>query len=638
VSAVSGIINLDHRPVCAEELSSMAMPMLHRGPDGSAVWIEGAAGLGHLMLHTTMESLTETLPYKDPASSRVITADARLDNRSDLINKLQLQPGRAANLADSQLLLEAFNCWGDRCVEHLLGDFAFAIWDPAVKRLFCARDHFGKRPFYFYCSDHVFAFGSTVLAVANAPRVPKRINQDRVADFLVSELEGINNTVSFVKNVYRLPPANLGILENGQFRQHRYWQLDPEKEIRFRSDAEYADGLEEVLTAAVRANIRSHLPVAGMLSGGVDSSTVCAISRKLIREGKSGELITISGTSEIEDQCVESACIRKMQASLETRSISLKPSDIDNCIQALHEILAIAEDPFDFASTMNQMIYLTARQLGTRVVLDGLDGGGVAGLSTMYPSSLFRKGDIATAMKEIMGMRKHFYRVDHSFLKLIVQAARPAVTPDFLRRWKHNNWVGSRFDPIVRNSMISDQLAQRTQLAKRVREYRGQGGVELETDLRRLHVDRLEVPYLTAGIERYNRLAAIAGVEARSPLLDKRVVEFCLAMPWQQKWRDGWSKFALRFVLQRFAPFEIAWRPGWAEVGFPFWDYWQLRAPVAGIADLGKILETIAALNLMSKEFLVNQQSELSNFIPSERFVHVASLLNWAEETKLSWS
>jgi asparagine synthase (glutamine-hydrolysing) len=638
MSGMTGIFNLDGRPVALDDLSAMAEPMRHRGLDGQSRWIDGSAGLGHLMLHTTTESLTETLPYRDPASSLVITADARLDNRSELINKLQLEPGLARTLADSQLLLAAFKRWGDSCVEHLLGDFAFAIWDPHAQRLFCARDHMGKRPFYFYSSEFVFAFGSTVLSVANAPRVPRVINQARVADFLVSELEGINNTTSFVKNVYRLPPAHLGFLQNGKFQQRRYWQLDPEREVRLNSDADYVDALEEMLTHAVSACMRSHLPVAGMLSGGVDSSTICALAGKLSRDNRPAEFVTLSGVSDDDPQCIETSYIRKMQNQLGLRSISLNPSDSREFLDELIRVEGIAEDPFDLGWTMHQMIYLYTRQHFGNVVLDGLDGDGVAGISTMYPSCLIRSGQFSTALQEIRGMSRHYYCGRISIPRLALQVIRPVLTPDFLRRWKHRWWVGSRFDPIIKDAQLSRAFVQKTRLPERVREYRGQSGISFKTDLRALHIDRLEVPYLTAGIERYNRLAASCGVEARAPLLDKRVVEFCVAMPWQQMWRGGQSKYALRSVLQRHVDHEIAWRTGWEAINWKFRDNRLGKTLPEDQRYLQQNFPLIDSLGLLQTGFRRRRQQTPQNFPETERFAGLLGLLRWSDKCELSWN
>ena len=127
----------------------------HRGPDGSNTWCEGPVAFGHQMLMTTPESLNENLPFHDEKAGLAITADARIDNRKELSKHLDIEDNE--NLADSYFILKAYEKWGENCPEKLLGDFAFAIWDSNKEQLFCARDHMGVKPFYYYLSDEPFS-------------------------------------------------------------------------------------------------------------------------------------------------------------------------------------------------------------------------------------------------------------------------------------------------------------------------------------------------------------------------------------------------------------------------------------------------------------------------------------------------
>ncbi|NND58418.1 MAG: asparagine synthetase B, partial [Xanthomonadales bacterium] len=146
MSGIFGIIRRDGGTVSSEELERLGVAMAHRGPDGKDFWLEGYAGLGQLMLRSTPESADEKLPWQDTESGLVITADARIDNREELLGKLS---GLNSLLPDSQLILEAFKLWGEACVDHLLGDYAFAIWDLRNRRLFCVRDRMGGGSFCY---------------------------------------------------------------------------------------------------------------------------------------------------------------------------------------------------------------------------------------------------------------------------------------------------------------------------------------------------------------------------------------------------------------------------------------------------------------------------------------------------------
>ena len=147
MSGFVGILNLDGAPVDRELLERMTKALAFRGPDEQRIWCGENAGLGHAMLRTTRESLHERQPFQSAMGSWII-ADARVDARAELINKLNADPSGNRNVSlatpDVELILAAYERWGDACVDHLLGDFAFAIWDARERRLFCARDQIGR--------------------------------------------------------------------------------------------------------------------------------------------------------------------------------------------------------------------------------------------------------------------------------------------------------------------------------------------------------------------------------------------------------------------------------------------------------------------------------------------------------------
>lgn len=201
--------------------------LAHRGPDGAAAWLEGSAGLAHCRLRTTPESLDERLPLTGAGGSLVLTADARLDNRTDLAAALGCEPATT----DAELLLAAYLRWGPQAPEYLLGDFAFAIWDAQRQRLFCARDHLGVKPFYYHHNPgRLFCFASEIKALLALPQVPAELNEVRVADYLLPMLE--DQEITFYRQIVRLPPAHRMTVTRRGACLERYWALDPEREIR----------------------------------------------------------------------------------------------------------------------------------------------------------------------------------------------------------------------------------------------------------------------------------------------------------------------------------------------------------------------------------------------------------------------
>jgi len=186
MSGFVGILNLDGAPVDRALLERMTQSLAFRGPDARHVWCQGPVGLGHALLQITNGTALEKQPAQ--LDGRLwITADARIDARTELIEKLKAKSQAAGALAlptpDAELILHAYDAWGEACVEHLLGDFSFAIWDAREKRLFCARDHFGVKPFYYAQVGSCLIFCNTLNCVRMHPGVSSRLNDLAIADF-----------------------------------------------------------------------------------------------------------------------------------------------------------------------------------------------------------------------------------------------------------------------------------------------------------------------------------------------------------------------------------------------------------------------------------------------------------------------
>jgi asparagine synthase (glutamine-hydrolysing) len=150
MSGIAGLYYLDGQPVGCPDLERMVFRLAHRGPDGMGIWHGGPVELGHRMLWTTPESLQEQCPLVSLSGDLGLTTDARVDNRDELVTALGWSDGLRGGITDSRLILAAYKKWGTSCPAKLLGDFAFTIWDSHNRRLFCVRDHFGIRPFYYY--------------------------------------------------------------------------------------------------------------------------------------------------------------------------------------------------------------------------------------------------------------------------------------------------------------------------------------------------------------------------------------------------------------------------------------------------------------------------------------------------------
>jgi asparagine synthase (glutamine-hydrolysing) len=288
MSGIVGLINLDGTPVDPALLREMTDFLAFRGPDAQTVWTEGAVGLGHALLRATDESKDEQQPCSLDGAVW-ITADARVDARRELVQELRGR-GRevAETLPDATLILHAYHAWGDDCVRHLLGDFAFAIWDGRQRRLFCARDHFGVKPFFYAPAGGCLVFGNTLDGVRLHPSVSDRLNERYVGDFL---LFGCNEdpAASVFADVQRLPAAHTLTWSAEGVRLQRYWKLPADGDLRYRREAEYVEHFKDLFRRAVEDRLRTDR-AAVYMSGGLDSSAVAAVALKLARPGNGLDL------------------------------------------------------------------------------------------------------------------------------------------------------------------------------------------------------------------------------------------------------------------------------------------------------------------------------------------------------------
>ena len=188
-----------------------------------------------------------------------IFANARIDARDE-------------QLPDAELILNSYKKWGDDCVKHLLGDFAFAIWDDRRQRLFCARDHFGVKPFFYTHTGNTFNFSSTL----NELKVSTTLNEIAIGDYLLFGVNQDQSTTVF-KDIHRLPPGHTLVVENNEIRIQRYWTPSLPPQIRFRNPSQYVERFSELLSQAVKDRVRTNR-VAVSMSGGLDSTSLAAIA------------------------------------------------------------------------------------------------------------------------------------------------------------------------------------------------------------------------------------------------------------------------------------------------------------------------------------------------------------------------
>lgn len=571
MASIACTFNLNDQPASTADLQLMLDVQAHRGPDGGAAWTGGPVGLACGALFTTPESVLERLPLTHAASGTTIAADARIDNRDELIRALALPRAEAAAMGDGALILAAYRRWGTAAPSKLVGDFAFAIWDSRQQRLFAARDALGVKPLhYHHAPQRLFALASEEGALRALPAVPLRLDEGRIADFLVSELEGIDKTSTFSANIQRLPPACWMTVDRKGLRTRTWWAPEVTQPIRFRSDDQYVDAFLEHFSRAVRCRLRSVTPPASMLSGGMDSSAVVAVARSIQNQSGGTRLHTFSAVTPDGSSCPETHFIHRVLGSGSQAAHLVAADRLDPFLGDLQQAAAAPDNLFDIFMTLPLALYRAARGEGCTTLLDGVAGDSLCSVGTGYLAHLLRQGRWLTVLADAFRKGTTVREYDSAWY-LLHTNARAALATDRLRKLKQRFLPGDDgVREAMRESAIRPAFAARIGLKDRLRQLRSHHAGGLSQNPVQAHARKLRHPYLTVGLERYDRVAARCGIEPRCPYTDRRLVEFYLSLPLDQKDRRGWSKYLLRRSMTRHLPRDVCFRTDKHHLGWQF--------------------------------------------------------------------
>jgi asparagine synthase (glutamine-hydrolysing) len=558
VSGIVGIYDRSAAPVDRGLLQALAHFLSQRGPDGRGTWSQGPIGLGQTMLRTTRESQIE----RQPASldgQLWITADARIDCREELEKKLE-QQGRGAagrTTTDSDLILRAYAAWGADCVQHLRGDFAFAIWDARKKLLFCARDHFGVKPFYYSDLGERFLFSNTLDCLRQHPDVSDDLNDAAIGDFLLFGLNCDAATTTF-RDIRRLPAAHAMTISSEGLRIQRYWSAPTEGRIRYRRAEDYVEHFQILLQAAVAD--RTRVERTGiLLSGGLDSATIATTAHELAGGTLDLRAYTVVYESLIPDQDREHA-----RAVAEFLKIPLQciPMDRLQPFERWDDPEVRSPEPVDdpfFAGLFDQFRSIAA---DCRVVLSG-EGPDNLMHFQMWPFTrdLVRNREWGSLIRETS-----------RYLCL-----RPSVVPGLKRRMQ--GLFGKDPTAPVYPRWLVPEFARRLNLKDRAREWSELPAARPHPVLPKAHAS-LSLPHWSAMFEHENAGVTRCPVEVRHPFLDLRVVNFLLALPPFPLFFD---KKLLREVVAGRLPENVRTRPKTPLPGSPLLTH--LRQTQTGWKD-----------------------------------------------------
>lgn len=561
MSGIAGIYSFDGRSQDAALLGRMSRAIAHRGVDGTRFWTDGCVGLSHLMLHTTPESLGEKQPLRSQDGACCLTLDGRIDNRTEVSVELRKKGFVPRDDTDAEVVLCAYQCWEEQCPVQLLGDFAFAIWDSRKRVLFCARDYVGVRPFYYYFSRSLFAFGSEIRAVLALPSVPRRLNESRVVDFLVDELERVDKQSTFYQDILRLPAGHSLTVTPDRLTVRDYWQLKAGPILKLRSLQEYGEAFRDVFVEAVRCRLRSNYPVASTLSGGLDSSSVVCTTRELLGSELSQPLHTISLVDACERECGETPYIKEVLRGGRVTPHIVRSDEIADFRQAIRE----SDEPFQITQYFqNWFIFDAARKAGTRVLLDGISGDHIMPpdeyLATLVRSmawrTLFRELSYRSVVEGENWPRALFYL---------------GLVPLMPTAYRSIRWVLRRRDcpPPPNQTLLDESFAARMGVCRRLELKRREHWIAAR-DVGALHAWGFTSGILPFFFEQSSALGAFMQVETRHPFLDRRVIDFVLSLPLTMKLYAPVPKQVIRTAMQGILPETVRRRTAFAHVGPAF--------------------------------------------------------------------
>ncbi len=280
MSTIFGIFQTNSEPIAQSEVDRMSFVMNHWNADRIGIYLDNEAMLGNLTLKNTPESLNEIQPYE--TEEYTITADVRLDNRTEIFKLLSEFRIVSASSPDPELILFLYLKFGERCTDYLIGDFAFAIWDKLNRQLFCARDQMGIKPFFYYHRNNLFAFASEKKGLLALSGVDKSVNEDFVYK-LLADIDP-QPSENFHRHINYLFPAHQLRVNKNEIVKREYWKLEIPPIIKCSNQDDYIEGFREQLFKSVNSRLRTSYPISVELSGGLDSSGILGMATMLIND------------------------------------------------------------------------------------------------------------------------------------------------------------------------------------------------------------------------------------------------------------------------------------------------------------------------------------------------------------------
>lgn len=577
-------------------LERMTSVIAHRGPDGHGYWLDSHAALGHRRL-AIVDLAGGHQPMTNEDSSLWISYNGEVFNHASLRPKLEAAGHHFANRSDTETLLHAFEEYGPRSVDQFRGMFAYVIWNTKTKSLFAVRDRLGIKPFYYYWDGSTFVFASEIKALLEHPAVPCRPNSVALAEYLVFGY--LSGQETMFENIFALPPGNWLRLDLGSSRPaleiQPYWDVPVSVHDSSISYEEASTELARLIEESVKLRLMSDVPLGIFLSGGVDSSTIAALVRKLA-PGK----VKSFCVGYQESDYSELAFARQTSSAIGTEHHEVVVSSRD-FFDALPKLVWHEDEPITWPSSVPLYFVSKRAKQEVTVVLTGEGADELFGGYQRYRHYLNFLRQWET------------YRYVPAFLRSIIRASIasvPGIPPDLRRKLGHTiagrdcslkNLYLENFYGAFETSELDRLLPGYKDPFKAFRDYfdsRPQASM-LE---RMLFAD--QKTYLVELLRKQDRMSMATGIESRVPFLDHQLLAFASSLPDSFKLAaNGQNKSILKHAVENLIPGEVIHRK---KMGFPTpikgWLRRDFRNPVH---------ELLKAKNSFTAQYLNHKYVEI---------------------------
>ncbi len=536
----------------------MSDTLAHRGPDGEGLWINerNTVGFSHrrLAIIDLSDAGAQPMHYLNRYS---IVYNGEIYNYKEIRSDLQKAGYHFTTESDTEVILAAYNFYKEDCVKYFDGMFSFAIWDDVTQTLFCARDIFGEKPFYYFIDKDVFVFASEMKALW-AIGINKNIDEKMMVNYLaIGQVQNASNkSHTFYKNIYALSSAHIGLLSinDMHFTLTKYRDINKEHTIKI-SEADAIEKVQILLTKSVNHRLRSDVAVGSSLSGGIDSSTIAYLIQQQNLKNQQGNFKTFSAVFPgFEND--ESVFIDQLCESFQLQNYTVTPS-AEGLIKDFDKLCYHQEEPFTSSSIYAQYkVYELAAANNIKVLLDGQGAdetfAGYTKYLHWYLQELTGHSKFNEAKKERLNFKKNNINIKWD-IKNKIAAYLPSHTSMALEKREYNK--------IIDNEVINTELLN----AIKGNEWAGISK-PVVTKLN----DILYHNTMQHGLEellRYaDRNSMAHGTEVRLPFLNFEMVKFIFSLPSSFKIKEGFTKSILRKTMQDKLPDNILWNT--KKIGF----------------------------------------------------------------------